>query len=95
MTSCLADPRCRSDFPPNTPEIEAVALDERGTVPSWKMLAVTYVSLLFRPLRALADQELWRYSGEQDRRTMQRAQKSSVTVPTTVLLSTLSGMSGP
>jgi hypothetical protein len=50
VTSCLADPRCRSDFPPDTPEVDDLPLEERGTIPSWKLLAVTYVSHIRRPI---------------------------------------------
>ncbi|KAJ9122974.1 hypothetical protein QFC24_004012 [Naganishia onofrii] len=40
--SCLSDPRCRSDFPPNTTSVERIPMEQRGTIPSWKLFTVDY-----------------------------------------------------
>ena len=58
VTSCAADPRCRADFPPDSSEVDAVPQEERGTIPSWKMLAVTYVSSLVLHCQAGAEPSL-------------------------------------
>ncbi|KAJ9119148.1 hypothetical protein QFC22_003639 [Naganishia vaughanmartiniae] len=43
--SCLSDPRCRSDFPPNTSAVMDVPVEQRGTVPLWKLFTVDYIFL--------------------------------------------------
>ncbi|KAJ9119145.1 hypothetical protein QFC22_003636 [Naganishia vaughanmartiniae] len=40
--SCLSDPRCRSDFPPNSTAVTDIPVEQRGTVPSWKLFTVDY-----------------------------------------------------
>ncbi|KAJ9103197.1 hypothetical protein QFC21_002620 [Naganishia friedmannii] len=40
--SCLSDPRCRSDFPPNTTAVTEIPMGQRGTIPSWKLFTVDY-----------------------------------------------------
>ena len=41
--SCMADPRCRSDFPQD--EKDRIGLSEvKGLIPSWKMVTLTFVS---------------------------------------------------
>ncbi|KAJ9103192.1 hypothetical protein QFC21_002615 [Naganishia friedmannii] len=40
--SCLSDPRCRSDFPPNTTAVTETPVEQRRTIPSWKLFTVDY-----------------------------------------------------
>lgn len=41
--SCMADPRCRSDFPQEEKDRMGLS-DVKGHIPSWKMVTLTYVS---------------------------------------------------
>lgn len=44
VVSCMADPRCRSDFPQEERARPDVKEDVKGVIPAWKMVTPTYVS---------------------------------------------------
>lgn len=44
MISCMADARCRSDFPEEERTRLGIGQDVKGVIPAWKMITPTYVS---------------------------------------------------